>query len=215
MIQFWLQISPTGLVQPPTSWWFRALSFGPDLQASSSTCSGAIVGVELEASHWKLPQIKGTGPLVGNGEVRRSLPFKSTSFFGPKSGGIVASVLQVIYSSFGKVGNPQMKVVGARMSHQSQPQCRRNTKSVAIDKSIAYHKKRIGSGKYDNGPGSLARQTLKRCVLRLGVLAYTLSEPTKKYAPEQETIGSSIWTDMLLYTRWFKVTLLTPQLDIT
>ena len=94
-----------------------------------------------------------------------------------------------------------MKVVGARMSHQSQPQCRRNTKSVAIDKSIGYHKKRIGSGKYDNGPGSLARQTLKRCVLRLGVLAYTLSEPTKKYAPEQETIGSSIWTDMLLYTR--------------
>jgi len=55
-------------------------------KASSSTCSGAIVGVELE----------------------------------------------VIYSSFGKVGNPQMKVVGARMSHQ------------------------------------------------LGVLAYTLSEPTKK-----------------------------------
>ena len=48
-----------------------------------------------------------------------------------------------------------MKVVGARMSHQSQAQstkkCRRNTKPVATDKWNWTPKKRIGGDKYDNG----------------------------------------------------------------
>ena len=130
---------------------------------------------------------------------------KSPLFLVVKAEGIVASVLQVIYSSFGKVGNPQMKVVGARMSHQSQAQstkkCRRNTKPVATDKWNWTRKNGLGVTSMTMGPGLFARQTLKRCFLRLGVLAYTLSEPTKKYAPERETVGSTIWEDMLFYTR--------------
>ena len=124
-------------------------------QASTSTCTGAVVGVELEAkkAHAFCSQ-SAVAVVVWKLDLG---VFFLCVFFAIKTSCLPACYLQVIYSSFGKVGNPQMKVVGARISHQS------------------------GAKR----PVSLFTSPREFLVLpRQGELAYTLTDATKKYVTE-------------------------------